>query len=222
MDSAEFLGLTQKSDPRSWVLPVIPGICSGTGRLFGGCGLAAAITAMEAVTGRRAMWATAQYLSQSEPPDVIDLDVIVAAVGRSTTQARVVAHVADREILTVNAALGAREYRLSGQWAEMPEVPKQQDCPLRQTRSDPVESLSRRIEVRIANGRNGDELDGTPGTGRCALWARMPESLEMSASALAVLGDYLGIGVGQAFGELTAGTSLYNTVRVVRLVEIGA
>lgn len=219
MDVAEFLGLSPDRDLNRWVLPVTRGICSGTGRLFGGCGLAAGIAAMESVTGRRTMWATAQYLSQSEPPDLMDLDVIVAARGRSTTQARVVAHVVEREILTVNAALGARDYERSGQWAEMPEVPPPGDCPVRKTRSETTGTLSGRIQVRIANGRDADELDGTPGTGRCALWARLPETLDMSAAALAVLGDYAGIGVGQAFGELTAGTSLDNTVRVVRLVE---
>ena len=58
-----------------------------------------------------------------------------------------------------------------------------------------------------------------PGTGRCALWARLPNTLDMSAAALAILGDYVPTGVGQALGELKGGTSLDNTLRVVRLVE---
>ena len=55
------------------------------------------------------MWATAQYLSYAKPPSVMDVDVTLAAVGRSITQGRVVGHVGDTEILTVNAALGERK-----------------------------------------------------------------------------------------------------------------
>ena len=36
----------------------------------------------------------------------MDLDVHVSVSGRYTTQARVIGHVGDREIITVNAALG--------------------------------------------------------------------------------------------------------------------
>ena len=54
------------------------------------------------------MWATAQYLSYARPPAVMDIDVTIAVAGRQSSQARAVGHVADREIFTVNAALGAR------------------------------------------------------------------------------------------------------------------
>ena len=57
------------------------------------------------------MWATAQYLSYAKPGSVVDVDVTIAVSGRNSTQARAVGHVADREIFTVNAALGAREPR---------------------------------------------------------------------------------------------------------------
>jgi acyl-CoA thioesterase len=40
----------------------------------------------------------------------------------------------------------------------------------------------------------------------------------MSAAALAVFGDYVPFGVGQALGEYMSGSSLDNTLRVFRLV----
>ena len=76
-----------------------------------------------------------------------------------------------------------------------------------------------RLDVRLANGRDFEDLDGgTPGDGRSALWARMPDVLEMSAAALAILGDYVPFGIGQALGARAGGNSLDNTLRVARLV----
>ena len=92
-----------------WVLDVVPGICTDDQFLFGGCGLGAAIEALERTTGRPAVWAVAQYLSFAHPPEIVDIDVTIASAGHQTTQARAVAHVGDREILTVNAALGERD-----------------------------------------------------------------------------------------------------------------
>jgi acyl-CoA thioesterase len=218
MDARTFLGLEASHNPMRWVLPVVPGISTGGNFLFGGCGLGAAIAALEGTTGRPVVWAAAQYLSYARPPEVMDVDVTIAVSGRQTTQARAVGHVVDREILTVNAALGQRPLKHEGQWSRMPKVPPPDDSPPRGYRLANEDSIMRRLDVRLADGRDWTELDGTPGSGQCALWARMPEVLEMSAASLAILGDYVPFGVGQALGELAGGSSLDNTLRVVRLV----
>ena len=76
-----------------------------------------------------------------------------------------------------------------------------------------------RIDVRLADARNLDELAGPPRpTGRSALWARLPDVLDMSAATLAILGDYVPFGIGQALGAQAGGNSLDNTLRVARLV----
>src|SRR3954471_12412014 len=108
MDVKEFLGLEATHNPHRWVLPIEPRVCAGGSFLFGGCGLGAAIAALEGTTGRPVIWATAQYLDYARPPEVLDIDVRIVVDGKQTTQARAVGHVADREILTVNAALGTR------------------------------------------------------------------------------------------------------------------
>jgi acyl-CoA thioesterase len=71
-----------------------------------------------------------------------------------------------------------------------------------------------RIEMRMADARGFDELDGTPGTGRCALWVRLPGLLEMSPAALSIVGDYVPFGISQALGQRAGGNSLDNTLRV--------
>jgi acyl-CoA thioesterase len=216
MDARTWLGLEPTHNPMRWVLPVTPAISTPGPFLFGGCGLGAAIAAMEATCGRPVVWATAQYLSYANPPSVLDIDVTIAAQGRSITQARVVGHVADAEILTVNAALGSRPFEAEGEWATMPDVPRPDECDIRTHRFE-HESVASRMEQRLAIGRPIDELDGEPGDGSCALWARMPEVLDMSAAALAIMGDFVPFGIGQALGLAAGGNSLDNTIRIMRL-----
>ena len=100
--------------------------------LFGGCGLGAALVALEAAAGRPTVWSTCQYLSFAPTGSVLDLTVTLAAVGNRVTQARAVARIGDAEILTVNAALGmpgGLEPRGCG--SAPPEVPPPDDCPPR-------------------------------------------------------------------------------------------
>lgn len=219
MDARTFLGLEATHNPYRWVLPVHPGVCTPGGFLFGGCGLGAAIAALEGTTGRSVVWATCQYLSYARPPEVLDLDVTVAVSGHQTTQARATGHVADREVFTVNAALGHRPMDAEGTWAVMPEVPDPAQCTRREMRFDTGgEYLPDRMDVRLAAARHFSELPG-PGMphGRSALWAKLPDVLELSSAALAVLGDYVPFGIGQALGLMAGGNSLDNTLRIGRI-----
>jgi acyl-CoA thioesterase len=150
----------------------------------------------------------------------MDVDVTIAVDGNSVTQARAVGHVGDREILTVNAALGSRDVEVAGQYAEMPDVPGPADCPGRLPRFPGSEdSMMERIEMRLADAYGFDQLPNEPRPdGRSALWARIPDVLEMSAATLAILGDYVPFGIGQALGKQAGGNSLDNTLRMGTLV----
>jgi acyl-CoA thioesterase II len=220
MDARTWLGLEPTHNPMRWVLPVTPGISTVGPFLFGGCALGAAIAALEHASGRPVVWATAQYLSYAHPPSMLDIDVTLAARGRSITQGRVVGHVADAEILTVNAALGSRDLDVEGSWVERPQVPAPEDCEVRGPRVPGTESIMDRIDVRLADARAWSDVDGNPSpTGRSMLWARMPDLLDLSSGAsLAILGDYVPFGIGQALGRAGGGSSLDNTLRVYRLV----
>lgn len=220
MDARHWLGLEPTHNPMRWVLPVTPGISTSGSFLFGGCGLGAAIAAMEAVSERPVVWATAQYLSYARPPSVVDVDVTIAAHGRHTTQARAVGHVADTEILTVNAALGERDIDVDGVWVQRPDVPAPETCPRRPARYPDTDSVMDRVDMRLADARTWDDLAGNPmPDGRSAMWARVPDLLEVSSgAALAILGDYVPFGIGQALGLRGGGNSLDNSLRVYRLV----
>ena len=220
MDARTWLGLEATHNPYRWVLPVTPAVSTHGGFLFGGCGLGAAIAALEGTTGRPVVWATAQYLSYASEPSVLDIDVTVAVSGRNTTQARATGHVADREVFTVNAALGSRDSEAAGQWETMPDVPPPTESPPRRVRTplDDRQTLMQRLESRIARGRDFSQLDGVPGDGTVVLWARLPDVLDMSAAALGILGDYVPFGISQALGLMGGGNSLDNTLRVARIV----
>lgn len=56
------------------------------------------------------------------------------------------------------------------------------------------------------------------GSGSSSLWVRMPELLEMSAAGLAIIGDFVPFGIGQALGRRAGGNSLDNTLRVAHRV----
>ncbi|NLA34484.1 MAG: thioesterase family protein [Actinobacteria bacterium] len=218
MDAVEFLGLQPTHNPNRWILPIVPGIATAGRFLFGGCGLGAAITALEKTTGRPVVWATGQYLSYATVGEIMDIDVEVVTAGHFTSQARVVCHVAEREILSVTAALGARPLEYSGQFNTMPEVRNPEDSPVRISRWDVADTIMERLDIRIAQGRQWEELDGTPSEdGRCALWVRL-NGAKMSAAVLAVLGDYVPYGIAQAMGRWTRSNSLDNTMRMLNVV----
>ena len=212
VDARQWLGLQPTHNPMRWYLPVTPGICSGLGTLFGGCGLGASIDVLERVTGRPVVWACAQYLNYPRPPSVVDLDVHIGAEGRTTTQARVLGSVGATEIFTVNAALGSRDLpEAAGQWISPPDVPGPDECPPRELRFDVGDTIASRLEQRMAIE--------APGTGHTAVWTRMPDLLEVSAASLAVLGDYVPMGLGQAVPTEINSNSLDNTLRVADLVQ---
>ena len=217
MDAVSWLGLEATDDPLKFRLPVRPRLSTGGGFLFGGAGLAAAAAALEVATGRPLVWASAQYLSYARPPTVLDIEVALAVTGHQISQARATGRVDDVEIFTVNAALGRRPFEAAGSWAIRPDVPGPHDCPGRHLDPDHDDRIMSNIEMRLAEARQMDDLDGSPGDGRSAVWARVPD-LDISAVTLGVLGDWVPFGIGQALGARAGGNSLDNSLRVVDIV----
>lgn len=217
MDVKTFMGMERVGESR-WRLEVTPDVATPGSFLFGGCGLGAALVALEEAGGRPTVWATAQYLSYAPTGSVVQFDATLAVEGGKVTQGRVVASEGDREILTVNAALGVPALEVGGVWVERPSVPPPDSCPARRLPAMFANSILDRIDVRVAKGRLLEDIDGTPGDPDSALWARVPGHLEPSAATLAIFGDYVSGSTSQPLGLRTMGRSLDNTLRVARLV----
>ncbi len=153
LDALTFYGLEQTDDPLRWRLPVVRGICSGFGSLFGGAALGASIEVLERVTGRPLVWATAQYLKFANPPAVVEIEVDEVVRGHSSSQARVLGHVGGDEIFTVLAALGRRTLDWQGEWAVRPDVPSVADSPMRALPPHQLGTIGERLDMRLANAR---------------------------------------------------------------------
>ncbi|KRO37668.1 MAG: thioesterase family protein [Actinobacteria bacterium] len=223
MDTKAFLGIqavsTDDATRGKWSMVVRPGLVTGGSFLWGGCGLAAAVSAIEELSGRTCVWATAQYLSYARTGETMEVDVTLAVVGHQITQARAVCRVGEREILTVNAAVGERPFEHAHSFVQMPDVPLPAALQQREHRGDITNTIHEKMDERFVIGRELEDLDGMPNDGRTLMWARIPDVIEgVDTATLAVLGDFVPMGVGQALGVRGGGNSLDNTLRVVRLV----
>ena len=216
MDAREWLGLESTHNPMRWILPITPKISVGSRFLFGGAALGAAIAALEGTTQRPAVWATAQYLSFAPVGSVMDLDVHVSASSHYTSQARVIGHVGDDEVVAVIAALGRRELDVEREFPAMPAVLPPSQCRPRDRHYE-EESLGQYMDQLLATAPAELHRGGPTGhgPGHVCMWARPPEAFKPSATTLAVLGDWVPMGIGITSGESLSSNSLDNTLRVL-------
>jgi acyl-CoA thioesterase len=217
----QFFDLRATHNPHRWYLPLDEATCVGPpGQqfMFGGVGLAAAVAAMERTTGRPLVWATAQYLSYARPGSIVDFDVWTPVQGNYSTQARVIGHVHDREILTVNAALGSRPGDISLQWLTMPDVPRPGDCEDTDHWTKHADGVHRRLDVKIVRGRYGSGSKEPDPEGRSILWMRPRGGVPIDSAMLAIMADFVPSGMGSALGGEMTGNSLDNTLRIRRIV----
>lgn len=209
---ADYLDMSHPVASMQWQLPVNEKTSGGGGSLFGGAGLAAGIVALEQATDKPVIWASGQYLSLTQQPAVLDLEVLLPAVGRHVIQGRVVGHLGNKEIITIFGSCGERPNVAEGVWDKMPKAPRPADCEQLGEHHE-VAAIHDHIEVRIARGMFGFSGAGTPsGDNRTLLWIRMPE-LHHDPGALAIIADYMPSALGNSLGEQIGCTSLDNTIR---------
>ena len=222
IDAKQFLGLEATHNPHRWYLPIVPGICVHHGFLFGGAGLAAAVTALEATCERRLVWATAQYLSFVRMPATLDVRLHLPVVGARTTQARGIVSNGDQEILSVLATLGHRDEHAHWTYAEPPDVPRPDET-RRQVVPEAAGTIHDVLDMRIVRGVSRRQLlrgkEHVETGGRAAYWVRLPGGRHVpDAAELALVGDLVPSAFPQATGEPISGSSLDNTIRTGELV----
>jgi hypothetical protein len=72
MDARTFLGMEPVGDKLHWRMEVAPQLTTPGDFLFGGCGLGAALVALEEASGRPTVWATGQYLSYAPTHSLVE------------------------------------------------------------------------------------------------------------------------------------------------------
>jgi acyl-CoA thioesterase len=120
----------------------------------------------------------------------------------------------------VNAALGSRDSDISGVWVQPPDVPPPLECPLHEHWRGDAGGLHAQIEMRMAKGKFGFDMQGAPRSedGRLIMWMRPIAGQDIDAATLAIFADHVPSGIGNALGFNAGGSSLDNTIRIVRLV----
>lgn len=198
-------------------LQVRPDLATPFGFLYGGSGIAASAEAAEQTTDRALQWITTQFIGSPPPESVVDLDVVVVAGGRATTQSQVIATVDGSPMFT---SLCAHTVRPSGdvaQFIEMPTVPAPDDC---EEMAPPFDvDLSRSffgtLDRRIAAGRIGQAAIDSPQHGLMAIWCRVRDHQTGTPASQAFIADIIPLAIGAALGTLPGATSLDNTLRVI-------
>ena len=215
----------------SFTLDLTPPVCVGPADklfMFGGVGLGASLSALERVTGRPVVWATAQYESYARPGETVTFAVDERVRGNQVSQARVSATANGREVLNVSAALGVRDMPERGQWTLAPRVAPPEDCRPRQLwESRHPDDIHSRVDFRIARGSMhgpGKDSGGSPSeNGNVVMWARPNPDLlgdyRIDPAFVAVVADYVPSGVGPALGRDAGGNSLDNSIRFHRMVQ---
>ncbi len=211
-------------------LLLTPPVCVGPADrlfMFGGVGLGASLEALERVTGRPVVWASAQYESYARPGETVTFTVDERVRGNQVSQARVTATAGGREVLTVVSALGQRDMEARGQWTLAPRVAPPDDCDPRQLwpgrHPDDIHS---RIDFRIAKGSmHGPRAGGGPAPdGNIIMWARpnpalLGDGATIDTRFVAIVADYVPSGIGPSLGRDAGGNSLDNSIRFHRMVE---
>jgi acyl-CoA thioesterase len=220
---SRLIGLRRGASDHQVSFEIVSHLCRGDGALYGGTALAASLAAMERVTGRPAIWATAQLVSSAGLGDTVRCEVELVARGTYIDQVRISAHVDDRLLFaSVGAAATARERGITGVGITMPDVvPPEQGV-------EGWHPSGRRRWADSAVGHHqvsqflgAPNADGTQRpSGQRAMWARVTGEQATTAAKLGFLAD-MGVAhaICDAAGVAGAGTSLDNSLRVGRLVD---
>jgi acyl-CoA thioesterase-2 len=187
--------------------------------MFGGVGIGAALASMERLSGRPAIWATAQYLSYARPGSRVEITPMIMTEGRAITQARATITCDGREVLTATAAMGERD-GWHDHWPVMPDVPRPEACAEARHWRALEGTLNSHFEYRPALGRypGATPITQRSETGRLAMWVRPREGQAIDRMMLAVIADFVPSGISNAMGRGGGGNSLDNTVRYCRIV----
>ena len=195
-------------DGRSGRFELVRGLVRHDGALYGGTGLAVAVLAMQAASGRDVLWASTQFVASPVMGSEIEWRADVLAEGRRASQLMVTASCGGALAFTALGSAGtSRDDGLTGQYRQMPIAAPPESAPSWDSPSGArfPDSWGVKIDLREATLE-----DGSTST---ALWARRRDGLPYTPAAVAFSADFVPLAVARAAGKLGAGSSLDNSMR---------
>lgn len=213
------LNLELEPGGRTSRFELTPPLARQDGALYGGTGIAVSVTAMEAATGRAALWVTTQYVSTTTIGSVIELTAEVLASGKAISQVQVTGrHRGEVLFVSLGSTATPRPGGLEGQYETMPEVGRLEDSigtlPYGPRNAEDPGDFRTYVEYRSA-----EVLDASPGAPHMAIWARLARPWRCTRAGLAYLADMVPPAIGRAAGIAGGGPSLDNSLRLGRLPD---
>ncbi len=218
MDIGDFLHLDMSESGQGARLSADYDVCNALGFLYGGVSLASGIEVLQALTERPLILASCQFNNFAKAGSELELIAEESVRGRNVCHANLNAFVDGEPAFKVLGTFGQRDVDTQTQWIDMPQLDAPEDCPSfgggKNAQGKP--SIDRRIEYRVARGslRKDKQVEG-----QMALWTRVPELDEVSASSIALVADYLPVGAGSMLKRPAGGNSLDNSLRILRIEQ---
>ena len=190
--------------------------CRPDGALYGGCAIAAAVSAMEVATQSPILWATTQFVASPREGTLIDLDVTIHAAGKRIKQVHV--NGVDESGAVMFSTMGStaipRENGIEGQFQSMPNVPGPDQAEgfffgppqMAQMQVDFFASLVEHRAVSLAP-------DEERAKGAMAMWARLATHKPPTAAGVSFMADMAPISIASGLGKRGGGISLDNSMR---------
>jgi acyl-CoA thioesterase len=205
------------ADPLRFGCPLSTNLVRPDGALFGGGALATALRAFERCTGRPALYASVQFVASAAFEDRLECRIQRVAAGHTVDQLQLTATSGDQLVF---AAIGATATRkpegISGLGIAPPKVAPPDESPAWGTAAHNADIGHH----RVSDYREAELLDPDPARpGHMAMWVRVLDSPTTTSAKLGYVADMVPIAVCRAAGELGAGTSMDNTIRLGEPVD---
>jgi acyl-CoA thioesterase II len=185
--------------------------------MFGGAGMALAARAIEQQTGEQVRLLTLQYIAPTLYGARLDI-VVQRLVGDRVAQLAIVGRVAGETVLRGIAAIGSRADMPLVAVETMPAAPRPEDLPVLRAHNESEHDVHQNVEIRLARGRFGIFSKAPVSTdGHVHVWMR-PTRGPVDAAILGLMGDFVPSTTSNALGVRSGGSSLDNTIRIVRIV----
>jgi acyl-CoA thioesterase len=200
------------TDPLRFGADLSTNLVRPDGALFGGGALAATLLAFERITGRPALYASVQFVATAAFGDRLECRVDRVAAGHTVDQLQLVATSGDQLVFSAIGGTATRKPAgISGLGLRPPAVLPPEDCPS----WGPAAAHAEIGHHRISDYRETPIVDPDPARpGHMAMWVRVLDSPVTTSAKLGYIADMVPIAVCRAAGELGAGTSMDNTIRL--------